>query len=194
MAKKSRHADLAAAAVARARNWGKPRRVRGIALPEPRWFAVHTRANAEVYAARKLREAGFDTFFAFDRVRRRRKRPGAANFIVEWIERPYFKRYIFACLRFSNDTIEGIERCYGVSSVVRRRLSGEPLEVANDDMDRLMDAALVRFDEPTTRAQHGYCLLMREIVLDVESELSLFLNKQGKRRISRKPLPDAKIA
>jgi transcription antitermination factor NusG len=160
-------------------------RVRGKPLPLPKWFVVHTQAGQEKLADAKLQQAGYMTFYAFDRLRRRRKRPGTNTHVVEWIERPYFSRYIFVALRFAEDNIQQIEECDGVSCVVRRRLSSEPMEIPHRDLDELMEMGMVRFDV------EGYRVLMRELVLDPGRLVTLYVDERGRRRMKSDLLPTA---
>jgi transcription antitermination factor NusG len=153
-----------------------------IPLPEPEWFAIHTMSQQERLADRNLRRLGFWTFFPFDRVRKRRWNPGSRRFIIEWEPRPYFSRYIFVALRFADETTNVIqsESIDGVSTVVKRPLSGIPLRIPNTVMDLIMDRAMVRFDETG-----NWCAaLMREIVVEPDKEVMMFVDVLGKRRMS----------
>lgn len=158
------------------------------AIHEPRWFVVHTRAGQESIADTKLQRAGYLTFFAFDRVRRRRKRPGTNVHVIEWINKPYFSRYLFVALRFESDNIQAIEECDGVSCVVRSRFGLVPYEIPHKALDDIMEAAMVRFDVD------GYRALMREIVIDPDRQISISKNSAGRRIMDYLPANAAKIA
>ena len=152
------------------------------------WYVVYTKANQEAKARRRLHDLGYRTFYAFDRVRRRRKRPGMNQHKVEWIERPYFSRYIFVAVQQDKGSLVEIEECDEVSAVVRRRISGEPYEIPKRELDRIVDEAMVRFDVG------GYLALMRELVLDPEKVVTLYVDERRRRRIKRDMLPVADIA
>lgn len=162
--------------------------IRGPKLSEPRWFIVHTEAGQEAHADRKLQQAGYATFFAFDRVRRRRKRPGMIEPVIEWIEKAYFSRYLFVALRFEADNIQAVEECDGVSCVVRSRLTSIPYEIPSAQLDLIMEAAMVRFDVDCYRA------LMREIVLDPDKQITISKNSAGGRIMDYLPASIANIA
>ena len=117
----------------------------------------------------------YPTFYAFDRVRRHRKKGNGK--IAEWVERPHFPRYIFAALRKPTHSIAEIEELDEVSSVIRRQSTGEPYLIPIKVLDELYSRAMVRFDVD------GYLALMRELVRDPDKELSLSVNSKGRRAI-----------
>lgn len=181
---------------------------------DPWWFAVHTRAQQELVADRNLRRKGYYTFFPFDRIRRRRKIAGQDRHVIEWIDVPYFSRYIFVGL-FSPQQSTGpinSEDVDGVSTVVRG-LTGTPLRIPTPVIQELMtrgepDApglmrvvdlverkkfetgAMVQFRDNTPLAG-----LIAEVALDAGKEVRLFLDVLGARReISAAPSAIAEIA
>lgn len=108
-------------------------------MNEPHWYAVHTGPRQEDAANQNLRRQGYWTFFPFERVRKRRKLPNRDQHRVEWIERPYFPRYLFVALRKPNESIYAVNETDGVSTVVY--CGEEPLEVPQGVMDELMSRA-----------------------------------------------------
>ena len=126
----------------------KPKKDKAMAhtpLPEPRWYAVHTRAGCEKAAAEELGRQGFWTWYPFDRYRVRRRRPGARD-LVTWVERPHFSRYVFVALRYLEEAIGDVNDAEGVARVVCERFTGRPLQIPTVIMDALMDEALVTLD------------------------------------------------
>ncbi len=117
-----------------------------IPLQEPRWFAAMTAPNEESKAATWLTRAGYWVAFPFDRVQTRRKR-ALGRTIVEWIERPRFARYVFVALRYVNEPLGPINDTPGVSRLVCRRLSGEPLQIPTPIMDAILDERLFSLDD-----------------------------------------------
>ena len=97
-----------------------------VQLPEPIWLAVHTMAGHEATAARHLVRQGYWTWYPFERYREPSKR---AKGVSREVERPYFSRYIFVALRYAHEAIGPINETVGVSRVVCKRLSGEPLTI-----------------------------------------------------------------
>lgn len=142
-------------------------------LPEPRWFAVMTAPQQEGIAATWLNRAGYYACYPFDRFQRRRKRPHGRT-IVEWIERPHFPRYVFVALRYVNEAIGPINAVKGVSRLVCRRLSGEPLQIPTRIIDALLDERLFALED----GQGG--IVMSETHLHGDRELMVFMGELGR--------------
>lgn len=167
-----------------------------------RWYAVHTRPQAEAEADLNIRRLGYITWYPFHRVRCRRKRPGSLAYRVEWIERPYFPRYTFVAVRPREryyEPIGPIARADGVSSVVS--FQGGPLEIPHAVMDELMDrsdgSGLIGEDDLTTRARlaPGQKVLLNvtaalngllaQVSLDNGKEIRLWVEMFGTKRLVR---------
>jgi transcription antitermination factor NusG len=100
-----------------------------------RWYAVMTAPRAEELANRNLRRLGFWTFYPHQRVKRKRKRANLDQYLVEWVNMPYYPRYMFLGLR-DGEGLYGVNECDGVSTVV---YSGDrPLEVPHAVMDEII--------------------------------------------------------
>jgi transcription antitermination factor NusG len=159
-----------------------------------KWYVVMTGPRAEELANRNLKQLGFHTFYPHERVRRRRKRANIDQYLVEWVNMPYYPRYMFLGLR-DGEGLYGVNECDGVSTVV---YSGDrPLEVPHAVMDELMamgDSAgqvgavdrvsrgrfrpgqRVRFDNGPMSG------LIAEISLDNGKEVGLWVDMLGGRR------------
>lgn len=148
-----------------------------VPLAEPRWFAVVTGPRQEATAATSLRQAGYHAVFPFDRYRVRRRRPGTKVYVVSEVDRPHFPRYVFVALRYVNEPIGPINDTKGVSRLVCRRLSGEPLQIPTAVMDKLLGGRMVAFDD------EAGSILMTETVCVGDRDLQLFINGLGKRQI-----------
>lgn len=115
----------------------------------PRWYAVLTRPQMEAKAAYYLSRQNYWTFYPFERVVRFLNRPGGKRLRKE-IDRPFFSRYIFVCLRRPTESLYDVNETYGVSTVVN--INGEPLEIPSQVIDDLMsrtdDRGLVRRAKP----------------------------------------------
>ena len=118
-----------------------------IPLPEPVWLAAMTGPRSEFDADEDLRRKGMWTWFPFERVRIRKRMRGTLPtskewvWVPEWVNRPYFSRYLFVALRFESDSISTIEASDHISIVVRKRFSREPLVIPCGVMAELMDRA-----------------------------------------------------
>ena len=118
-----------------------------VPLAEPQWLACMTGARREFDADLDLRRKGLWTWLPFERVRIRKKMRGTLPtskewvWVPEWVNRPYFNRYIFVALRYQNDSISTIEASDHISIVVRRRFSREPLRIPSGVMAELMQRA-----------------------------------------------------
>lgn len=139
----------------------------------PRWFAVLTAPRQEGTAATWLRRAGYWATYPLDRVKTRLRRPHGRT-LVQWIEAPHFPRYIFVALRFVNEAIGPINSCKGVSRLVCRRLSGEPLQIPTRIMDALLDERLFALDD-----ERG-AIVMSETHLQGDRELRVFVGSLGR--------------
>lgn len=164
-----------------------------IPLEEPRWHAVMTRPGAEFVALENLHRLGFWTFFPFDRIRRRRKRPGTTTYLVEWIKRPYLSRYVFLALRYVGETLDKVNRddCNGVATVVRSQVTGKPALIPIAAIDSIMDRAMVKFSEED---QNWVAALMREIAIDSDKVVTLSCGSRGRRQIIVDPVAVAEVA
>jgi transcription antitermination factor NusG len=76
------------------------------------WFAIRTKPQKERITARDLDRRAIEVFYPHVRVRRNRKKRGVT--IVEWVERPYYPRYLFA-----NTCRDNIRIINGMASVTR---------------------------------------------------------------------------
>ena len=163
------------------------------ALPEPRWFAVMTRPGAEFLALRNLDRLGVWTFFPFDRVRRRRKRPGTSLHVVEWVARPYLSRYVFVALRYVGETLATVNRddCNGVATVLKSQLTGIPLQIPTAVIDLICARAMVRFGEVD---RQWFAALMRELAIDIDQTVTLHIGRDGRRQLTVDPVAVAEIA
>lgn len=103
------------------------------------WYAVHTGPRMEDVADANLRQQGYMTFYPFVRMRQRRKIANRDQFHVEWVNKPYFPRYLFAAIRGPHESIYAINETDGVSTVVY--CGDDPLPVPHDVMDELMGRA-----------------------------------------------------
>jgi transcription antitermination factor NusG len=144
----------------------------------PAWYVVHTGPQLESRASRNLSQAGYYTFYPFERVRRRRRRGNHS--VVEWVERPYLNRYLFVCLRYADESFAAIERTDGVSIIVRTRLGRVPISVPEPIMKEIMGKAMVRLGESGRNRVLG---LIRELVEEGDRTLVMSQDRDGKRRI-----------
>jgi transcription antitermination factor NusG len=144
----------------------------------PAWYVVHTGPQLESRASRNLSQAGYYTFYPFERVRRRRRRGNHS--VVEWVERPYLNRYLFVCLRYADESFAAIEETDGVSIIVRTRLGKVPISVPEPIMKEIMGKAMVRLGESGRNRVLG---LIRELVEEGDRTLVMSQGKDGKRRI-----------
>lgn len=129
----------------------------------PYWFAVHTAPQNEAKADENLRRQGFMTFYPFRRVRVRRKMPNRDVYKVEWIERPYFPRYLFVALRHEHETISAVNDTDAVSTVVhirsRKGAERQYLQIPARVMDALMkigDGTGFMSEEDQARLSAGF--------------------------------------
>jgi transcription antitermination factor NusG len=173
-----------------------------------RWYAVMTAPRAEELANRNLKRLGFWTFYPHQRVKRKRKRANLDQYLVEWVNMPYYPRYMFLGLR-DGEGLYGVNECDGVSTVV---YSGDrPLEVPHAVMDeiiamgdsnglvgavdrvsrtRFVPGQRVRFSDKSP--MQG---LLAEIALDNGTEIRLWVSMLGGRRqIAVDPSVVAEIA
>lgn len=191
---------------------GRPRdSVVTLAQPtEPRWYAVMTNPRMEEVAARNLKRLGYWTFYPFKRVRKLRKRANVNAHIVEWVNRPYFSRYIFVALRHQGEGLYAANEADGVSTVVY--LGDKPLCIPNPIMDELMDRANddgvvgAPVDEVARKPfQEGQlvgfkdnsplCGLLGQIAVDDGKSVMVWLQLLGaSRKVSVEPSAVAEIA
>lgn len=165
--------------------------------PYPHWYAVHTFPRAEATADEHLRRGGYQTFFPFQRVRIRRRLPGANRFRVEWNNQPYFSRYIFAALVDETRDFHGIVEARGVSSVVG--FGGEPIIIphrvmdaiialADDDgkvgdaIDRVSRARLKPGQRFRISTDHPLAGFVAQVSLDAGKDLRIWLKMLGSDR------------
>jgi transcription antitermination factor NusG len=159
------------------------------------WYAVHTRSQMEERAFVELKRLGLEVFFPFTRVRRRRRKPGTTTMIVEWIEKPFFSRYVFVGL--DHDGQIGIVNAEDtVSTIVT--LGGIPVRIPEIIIDRLMaltdDRGLVGAVDLTARplfaagtelrlkAEHPMAGVVGEVVRDAGKEVVMLLHMLGATR------------
>jgi transcription antitermination factor NusG len=173
-----------------------------------KWYAVMTAPRGEELANRNLKRLGFWTFYPHQRVRRRRKRANLDQYLVEWVNMPYYPRYMFLGLR-DGEGLYGVNECDGVSTVV---YSGDrPLEVPHAVMDEIIAVGdsngLVGAVDRVSRApyspgqvvrfqdSHPMAGLIAEISLDMGKEIRLWVSMLGGRRqIAVDPSVVAEIA
>lgn len=105
--------------------------------PAKQWFAVHTGPKMEFIASRELKRQGMWLFLPFERIRRRRKLPLRDAYRVEWIERPFYPRYLF--VHVGHEAIAAINDTVGVSTLVY--FAGQPLAIPGRIIDELMERA-----------------------------------------------------
>lgn len=170
----------------------------------PRWFAVHTRPNAEPQADAELRRLGYWTFYPFIRQRQRHKRPNCNSYSIRWVERPYFSRYLFLALRAPSESLYPANEAHSVSTVVY--CAGEPLEIPHKVMDELMaradEAGQVGSVDLTARPKlrPGQTIspldgLIAQVKLDTGKEIRAWVELFGSRREAKvTPRTVAKIA
>lgn len=159
---------------------GRPRR-EGVALAEPKWFAVHTLARAEVQAYVNLKRAGFWLYYPHNRVTRQRcihSMHGIRRRLYE-VDLPYFPRYLFAALRYDNDAIGDINDTVGVARVVCSRLSGTPLQIPNDVMDRLIEMTSSEEFEAKFKPVLFEPVIGDQVVIDKDDIRSSFQGLKG---------------
>lgn len=173
-----------------------------------KWYAVMTAPRGEELANRNLKRAGYWTFYPHERVRRRRKRANVDQYVVEWINEPYFPRYLFVAIREGQGFMP-VNEAEGVSTIV---YSGEiPLEIPEPVMDELFalgdDQGRVGTKDRTQRhlwpsgshvrlrGNSPMSGLIAQIALDKGKEICLWVDILGARRqISVAPEVVAEIA
>jgi transcription antitermination factor NusG len=160
-----------------------------------KWYAVMTAPRSEELANRNLRRAGYWTFYPHQRVKRKRKRANQNIYLVEWVNMPYYSRYIFAALK-EGQGLYGVNECDGVSTVV---YSGDrPLEVPHRVMDEIIamgdsngqvgavDRVSRKPFKPGQRVRFAdnnpMSGLIAEISLDNGKEIGLWVDMLGGRR------------
>lgn len=160
-----------------------------------RWYAVHTRSQMEEKAFVELKRLGLEVFYPFTRVRRRRRKPGTTRFIIEWIDKPFFSRYLFVGLE--HDGQIGIVNAEDtVSTIVS--LGGTAMRIPNKIIDRLMDltderglvgaidlTARPRFMsgvEVRLKQDHPLAGIVGEVVRDAGREVVVLLQMLGATR------------
>jgi len=161
-----------------------------------KWYAVMTSPRSEEVVTRDLKRSGYWTFYPFERVRRRRKRPNVDKYLVEWINRPLYSRYVFVAVK-DGQGLYGVTETDGVVTVV---CSGnEPLEIPHSVMERLIEQAdskgqvgavdlvarprfkpgqAVRFQDNSPMSG-----LLAQIALDNGKEVRVWLDVLGARRL-----------
>jgi transcription antitermination factor NusG len=173
-----------------------------------KWYAVMTAPRAEELANRNLKRLGFWTFYPHQRVRRRRKRANLDQYLVEWVNMPYYSRYLFLGLR-PGEGLYRVNQADGVATVV---YSGEtPLEVPQPIMEQIIamadDNGQVGTRDETGRrrfvpGQYVRVLdksplegLSAQIALDNGKEIRLWVSMLGgKRQVAVAPDAVAEIA
>lgn len=177
--------------------------------PFPRWYAVYTRPNHERKVDAELRRIGYPTFYPFHRVRRRRKRPNVNIYFVEWIDQPYFTRYLFVALPNQHCGLYSAANAEGVCEIVS--YGGSPLEIPHPVIDELMERAdqqglIAEIDmterkrlSPGERVTFGdntaLAGLVGEVSIDAGKEIRVWLKMFGvDREVSVSPRAIAGIA
>lgn len=156
------------------------------------WYAVHTRSQMEEKAFVELKRLGLEVFYPFTRVRRRRRKPGTLTMIVEWIDRPFFSRYVFVGLDHEGQI--GIVNAEDtVSTIVT--LGGVPICIPEIIIDRLMAltderglmgaidlTARPRFTDGATveiKSDHPMAGIVGSVVEDAGKEVVILLQMLG---------------
>jgi transcriptional antiterminator RfaH len=121
----------------------------------PKWYAVLCGPRSEQEASVNLRRAGFRVFYPHVREHRRIKRGNGVKLLVEIVQ-PLFPRYLFVALRGPSESLYAVKGLRGVSCIVRLRFSGEPLQIPNCVMDRIIDWADGEGLVPTATALHWF--------------------------------------
>lgn len=157
-------------------------------MTDIQWYAVMTGPRMEFTADANLRRDGYYTWLPHERVRKRRKAPGKPVYRVEWVNEPYFPRYLFVALRPS-EGLYGVNEADGVMTVVY--FGDEPLPVPHRVMDELMARAdnngkmgekifrrgqQVKFADETPLA--GF---LATVDLDMGKETRVFVDMLGKQ-------------
>ena len=156
------------------------------------WYAVHTKAQSEEKAFVELKRLGLQVFYPFTRVRRRRRKPGTTLMIVEWVDKPFFSRYVFVGLEHDGQ-IGMVNAEDTVSTIVT--LGGVPMRIPPVIIDRLMaltdDRGLVgaldltarpRIPEGTSvhlKSDHPLAGSVGEVVRDAGKEVVVLLKMLG---------------
>lgn len=160
-----------------------------------KWYAVMTGPRAEELANTSLKRAGYWTFYPFYRLRRKRKRANLDQYVVEWVDVPYYSRYLFVGLR-PGEGLYGVNEANGVATVVNN--GTRPLEVPHPVIDELMAMAdsrgQVGTQDNTGRrrfvpGQHVRIVgkspmdgLLAQIALDNGKEIRVWLSMLGANR------------
>ncbi len=150
-----------------------------VPLPEPQWYAVRAKPRKEEAAAAKLARAGYWPWYAFDRVRRRRRRGNV--YVVEWVNQPHYPGYVFFALRFVGESFDAVDAIDEISEIIRTPLGRVPARIPFRIMDQIMDSAMVRFGDVEMIAG-----LMREIAIEQDREIAQSLSRGRRRREARK--------
>jgi transcription antitermination factor NusG len=101
------------------------------------WFAVMTHPKRERAASLEIKSLELGAFYPWTKVRRNRRRGRDA--VTEWIEVPYYPRYVFADCRL--DDIHRVNDIRYVSRVVA--FGGKPVSVPDPVMQIIMAGANV---------------------------------------------------
>jgi transcription antitermination factor NusG len=144
-----------------------------IPLAEPAWYAVMTVPCQEARAAVGLRRAGYWTTYPLDRFQKRYG-PRHGPLRVRWVDRPHFVGYVFLALRFVDEPLGPAYTTPAVVNIVSRPISGEPLKIPCEVMDRILDERLVALDD-----DRG-AIVMSETYLAGDRELRVFLSSLGR--------------
>lgn len=144
-----------------------------VPLAQPLWYAIQCVPCQEGVAASWLRRAGHWVSYPLDRFQTRQRRPQGRS-VVTWVDRPHFPGYVFLALRYSGETISGVNDTKGVVRLVCRPISGEPLTIPCSVMDAVLDERLFSLDD-----QRG-AIVMSETHLHGDRELRVFLSSLGR--------------
>jgi transcription antitermination factor NusG len=106
--------------------------------------------------------------------------------VVRWIERPHFPGYVFLALRYSGESIAGVNDTKGVVRLVCRPISGEPLTIPIPIMDAILDERLFALDD-----ERG-AIVMSQVHLHGDRELRVFLSSLGRWKCE--PVHQAAVA
>lgn len=167
-------------------------------MSQAHWYAVMTRPTMEHAASVELKRLGMHVFYPFSRVRRKKRVRGTRNkFIIDWVTRPYFSRYIFVLA--TDEQVPAVNDAQQVSTIVY--LGGVPCPIPDLVIDRMMAltdeqglvgsldlASRVPFkagDEVRFDGEHAFAGLVAQVSVDAGKEVEVWLDFLGSRRTLR---------
>ena len=109
---------------------------------DPQWFAIMTNARMEFTAETGLRRLGYWTWLPYIRVKKTLKRANSNQKKIVTEDRAWLSSYIFIALRHQGESLGYVRDAYGVSTVVKSPMTGQPLQIPG----RVMEALMARGD------------------------------------------------